>query len=81
MFYAGQCVLVTNSGETVLHGGDCAGFAAGEPDSHHLQNRGTETVLVLEIGTAGSADRHAEYPDIDLRATPAGYVHKDGSPC
>jgi uncharacterized cupin superfamily protein len=76
----GPVVLVTNSGETVLHGGDCAGFAAGEADGHHLQNRGTETVLVLEIGTAGSADRHAEYPDIDLRATPAGYVHKDGSP-
>jgi uncharacterized cupin superfamily protein len=60
----------------VLHGGDCAGFAAG----HHLRNRRTETVLVLEIGTARFADRHAAYPDIDLRATPPGYVHKDGSP-
>jgi uncharacterized cupin superfamily protein len=76
----GPVVLVTNSGETVLHGGDCAGFAAGEADGHHLQNRGTETVLVLEIGTAGSPDWHTEYPDIDLRATPAGFVHKDGRP-
>ena len=69
-------VLVTNAGETVLHGGDCGGFPAG----HHLQNRGSETVLVIEIGTAAFADRHAEYPDVELRATLAGYIHKDESP-
>jgi uncharacterized cupin superfamily protein len=76
----GPVVLVTNSSETVLHGDDCAGFAHGEADGRHPQNRGTETVLVLEIGTAGSGDRLAEYPDIDLCATPAGYVRKDGRP-
>jgi hypothetical protein len=36
--------------------------------------------LVLEIGTTGSAEAHAEYPDIDLRVTEQGYVHKDGTP-
>lgn len=74
----GPVVLVTDAGETILDTGDCAGFKAGDPDGHHLQNRGTEPALILEIGTGTPADLHAEYPDIDLRATPAGYVHKDG---
>ena len=36
----GPVVLVTDAGEIVLDTGDCAGFKAGEPDGHHLQNRG-----------------------------------------
>ena len=35
--------------------------------------------MILEIGTAGPAEQQAEYPDIDMRATPRGYVHKDGT--
>src|SRR5580698_11330660 len=47
----GEVVLVTDAGEEVLRAGDCAGFKAGEPDGHHVQNRsGTDTVI-LEIGT------------------------------
>lgn len=76
----GAVVLVTDAGESLLREGDCAGFRAGEPDGHHLQNRGAETALILEIGTAGPAEMRAEYPDIDLRATPRGYVHKNGTP-
>jgi uncharacterized cupin superfamily protein len=76
----GSVVLVTNAGETILESGECAGFPAGNPDGHHLQNRGDEVALILEIGTCGPADRHTEYPDIDMRVTPAGYVRKDGSP-
>jgi hypothetical protein len=37
-------------GETVLDTGDCAGFKAGEPDGHHLQNRGEATAMILEVG-------------------------------
>jgi uncharacterized cupin superfamily protein len=44
-------VLVTDAGETLLDTGDCAGFKAGERDGHHLQNRGVETALILEVGT------------------------------
>jgi uncharacterized cupin superfamily protein len=66
-------------GETVLDTGDCAGFKAGEPDGHHLQNRGEATAMILEVGTR-SPGPHAEYPDIDLRVTALGYVRKDGPP-
>jgi uncharacterized cupin superfamily protein len=76
----GPVVLVTDAGETILESGDCAGFKAGEPNGHHLQNRGTESALILEVGMGSPADLHTEYSDIDMRATPAGYVHKDGMP-
>ena len=77
----GPVVLVTDAGETMLDTGDCAGFEAGERDGHHLQNRGEATALILEVGTRGPAEPHAEYPDIDLRVTAQGYVRKDGTPC
>jgi len=76
----GPVVLVTEAGESVLETGDCAGFTAGEPDGHHLQNRGSAPALILEIGTASPADLHTEYPDIDLRETPRGFTRKDGTP-
>jgi hypothetical protein len=76
----GPGVLVTDAGETMLNTGDCAGFKAGERDGHHLQNRGEATALILEVGTRGPAEPHAEYPDIDLRVTAQGYVRKDGTP-
>ena len=43
----GPVVLVTDAGEIVLDTGDCAGFKAGEPDGHHLQNRGEATAIIL----------------------------------
>ena len=76
----GPVVLVTDAGDTALDTGDCAGFKAGERDGHHLQNRGEATALILEVGTRGSAEAHAEYPDIDLRVTSQGYIRKDGTP-
>ena len=76
----GPVVLVTDGGETVLNTGDCAGFKAGECNGYHLQNRGEATAVVLEVGTRGQGEPHAEYPDIDLRVTAQGYVHKDGTP-
>ena len=75
----GEVVLVTDAGEEVLREGDCAGFKAGEPNGHHLQNRSEDDAIILEIGT-DIADDIAEYPDIDMRALPSGYVHKDGTP-
>ena len=76
----GPVVLATDSGDTVLQTGDCAGFKAGDSDGHHLQNRGEATALILEVGTRSSGEPRAEYPDIDLRVTAKGYVHKDGTP-
>ena len=73
----GEVVLVTDAGEEVLKPGDCAGFKAGESDGHHLQNRSDRDALILEVGTNNEEDV-CEYPDIDLRANPSGFVHKDG---
>lgn len=76
----GEVVLVTEAGEETLLAGDCAAFRAGEPDGHHLQNRGEAVARILEIGSANLRDDEAHYPDVDLHATAAGYSHKDGTP-
>ena len=67
-----------DAGEERLVAGDCAGFRAGDADGHHLQNRSDREAVVLEIGTS-TDDDVVEYPDIDLRSEPAGYVHKNGT--
>lgn len=79
MVLEGEVVLVTDAGEEVLRAGDCAGFKAGDPDGHHFQNRAEQDAVLLEVGSS-FADDIAEYSDIDMRAMPDGYVHKDGSP-
>jgi uncharacterized cupin superfamily protein len=78
---AGEVVLVTDAGETVLKPGDCAGFAKNHPDGHHLINRGAVDAVLLEIGTR-TEDDVTIYPDIDMKFDPEadGYVHRDGSP-
>jgi len=76
----GEVVLVTEGCEEILHAGDCAAFLPGDPDGHHLQNRSGSAARVLEIGSAESANDEATYPDVDMRASAAGYFHKDGTP-
>src|ERR1035437_5580354 len=63
----GEVVLVTDAGEEVLRAGDCAGFKAGEPDGHHVQNRSGAEAVLLEMGSRRPAEDGAEYSDIDLR--------------
>ena len=79
----GEVVLVTNAGEEILKAGDCAGFKAGDEDGHHLQNRSSSDVLLLEVGTRIEGDG-AHYPGIDLvypaDGIPAIYTHLDGTP-
>ena len=43
----GEVVLVTDAGEEVLREGDCAGFKAGDPSGHHLQNRSPDDAIIL----------------------------------
>ena len=77
---SGEVVLVTNSGDEVLRPGDAAGFKAGDPDGHCLQNRSSSDALLIEIGTR-LADDAAQYSDIDMKTVPGvGYVHLDGTP-
>lgn len=78
----GEAVLVTDAGEEVLRAGDCAGFKAGEPNGHHLQNRTNTDVVVLEVGGRDPERDAVDYPDIDLKI-PAGtrtYLHRNGTP-
>ena len=77
---SGEVVLVTDIGEAVLRAGDCAGFKAGDPDGHCLQNRSAVDATVLEIGSRVQ-DECTTYSDIDMKIEPGvGYVHKDGAP-
>lgn len=79
---AGEVMLVTDAGAELLTVGDCAGFKARVSDGHHLQNRSSADVLLLEVGSRRLHEDVAEYPDIDLRSleNDRGYVHKDGTP-
>ena len=78
---AGEVVLVTDSGEQILRPGDAAGFKAGEPDGHCLQNRTAEDATLLEMGARMPNDG-AVYPDIDMLSPGdrTGYTRKDGTP-
>jgi len=75
---AGEVVLVTDDGDEILRAGDAAGFKAGDPNGHCLQNRTGADVTVLEIGSRIPGEA-AYYPGIDLIAQ-GGYTHVDGSP-
>lgn len=79
---AGEVVLVEEDGETILRAGDCAGFKAGVPNGHKLENRSGAEAVLLEVGTRNPAEDACDYPDIDMVA-PRGsdrYFHRDGTP-
>lgn len=80
---SGEVTLVTDAGPEVLRAGDAAGFKAGDPDGHCLQNRSDADALVLEIGTR-VPDNAAHYSDIDMLAPPGdmpvAYTRRDGTP-
>lgn len=80
----GEVVLVDDAGEHVLHAGESAGFPAGVPDGHCLQNRGNAVVTLLVVGSRREDDR-GEYSDIDMQFLPGrysgggGFARKDGT--
>jgi len=79
---SGEVVLVTDEGEQVLRAGDCAGFPAGAPNGHHLQNRSNADAVILEVGSRREAEDGCDYPDIDMiaRAGEEIYRRRDGTP-
>ena len=77
---AGECVLVEDGGETVLRAGDIAVWPKGVRNGHTLQNRSEADCAVLAVSAGDSAADWGEYPDIDLKFAPEGYLHKDGTP-
>ena len=78
----GEGVLVTDEGEQVLKPGDCAGFPAGAPNGHHIQNRSDKELVVLEVGTRTPTGDGCDYPDIDmvLAVGAKAYTRRDGTP-
>jgi uncharacterized cupin superfamily protein len=78
----GRPTLITDSGETLLEPGMCAGFKAGTGDGHHLVNRSAADVLYLEIGDRTPGDS-ATYPDDDMQAVHGAdgwrFLRKDGT--
>lgn len=61
---SGALVLVEDE-ETPLGAGDAAGWAAGSPIAHSLENRSAEPAIYLVVGTrAGQGVVH--YPDHDV---------------
>ncbi|HWU74164.1 MAG TPA: cupin domain-containing protein [Sphingomonas sp.] len=78
----GTPTLRTERGEAVLSPGMCAGFPAGGP-AHHLVNETRADILILEIGDRGAND-HVRYPTEDLLSVTAEggvrrFTRKDGS--
>ena len=74
----GEAVLIEDEGETVLRPGDCAAWPKGVQNGHHLVNRSDADCVFVAL-SAGD-DARGSYSDIDMRWTPEGYVHKDGTP-
>ena len=77
---SGEAVLVEDDGETVLRAGDIAAWPKGVQNGHCLQNRSDADCSLIAISAGDSANDHGEYPDIDLKFAPEGYLHKDGTP-
>ncbi len=79
----GSPTLVTESGETLLGPGMCAGFKAGGGGGHQLVNRSNAVVVYLEIGDRTAGDS-VSYPDDDIEAYLVDgawrFRHKNGEP-
>ena len=78
----GTPTLITDAGETTLSPGMCAGFPAGGT-AHHLVNRSSADVVLLEAGDRTRGDE-VTYPSDDLRGVMEAdgtwrFLHKDGS--
>ena len=77
---AGEAVLVEEGSETVLRAGDVAAWPKGVRNGHHLQNRSEADCVMIAVSAGDSENDWGEYPDIDLKFAPDGYLHKDGTP-
>src|SRR5262245_47782308 len=77
----GEVVLVEDDGETILRAGDCAAFAKGSGNGHHLINRSDRTATYLEVGSRHRDDL-TTCSDVDMMSANADgqFRHKDGTP-
>jgi uncharacterized cupin superfamily protein len=77
----GELTLIEDAGETLLHAGDCATFAKGSGNGHHLVNKSSATAVYLEVGSRNARDV-TRYSDVDMMISSVDerFVHQDGTP-
>ncbi|MEM9845369.1 MAG: cupin domain-containing protein [Pseudomonadota bacterium] len=80
---SGSLTLIDDDGETEIGPGEAAGFPGGVSNAHHFENRGSEEVVLLEIGTRPKEDR-CHYAEHDLIAHDKDgttwFTTRDGTP-
>ena len=75
----GEAMLIEDEGRTTLSAGDCAAWAKGSTNGHHLVNESEKDCAFIVVG--GGTNTGGGYSDIDMMFTTDGrYVHKDGTP-
>lgn len=75
---AGELTVVENGAETRVGPGDACCWKAGAETAHMLKNHTEADVHYLIVGTRAENDI-CHYPGLDLRATPHGFEHLDGT--
>ena len=76
----GELTVVEDGVETVIHPGDACVWKAGVEVAHCLLNHTANPARYLIVGTKNETQDVCTYPGLDLKATPQGYVHLDGTP-
>ena len=77
----GELTLIEDGGETILRAGDCAAFAKGTGNGHHMINRSGKMAVYLEMGSR-QPDDVITCSDIDMMSPnrDGRFLHKDGRP-
>ncbi|WP_419913721.1 cupin domain-containing protein [Hoeflea sp.] len=79
---SGELVLIEDE-ETLLQAGDAAGWKAGQPTAHCLENRSASDAVMLVVGTR-SDEGVVHYPDHDVifrhKKDERIFTRSDGSP-
>jgi uncharacterized cupin superfamily protein len=75
----GRLTVIENGTETEIGPGDACVWKAGDETAHCLRNDTDAPARYLIVGSRDDRDI-CHYPGLDLKATPDGYVHLDGTP-
>ena len=75
----GRLTVIENGVETEIGPGDACAWKAGDETAHCLRNDTDAPARYLIVGSRRENDI-CHYPGLDLKATPKGFVHLDGTP-
>lgn len=78
----GTLTLAEDTGETLMHPGECAAWKAGVANGHRFENRSDQPASFLVIGTR-APEEVATYTQVDMKVHVAGgkarFTYHDGS--